>query len=373
METTNVMRKAADRLNKILLLFLLPVTMVSCKKEVNAVSPSNLQLTAEISNDGSGTVNFTATAANADRYYFTFGTASDEVGTRSLDGKATKTYTSGGNYTVKVTAYSPDNKSVELSKQITVSVNNSEGGQGYTSPETYPGMTLTWRDEFEGTQLNTSFWTFETGTGDNGWGNNELQYYRQENTAVKDGYLTITAKKEAFGGREYTSSRIKTQNKKAFKYGRIDIRAKLPKGQGIWPALWMLGSSISTISWPASGELDIMELVGGQGRDNTVHGTLHFDNNGVYGTTGKPYTLSSGSFYDQFHVFSIVWNATSIKWLVNDVEFNSVDITPSNMTEFHNEFFLLFNVAVGGNWPGSPDGTTVLPQKMMVDYVRVFQ
>jgi beta-glucanase (GH16 family) len=366
-----LMKKIRLRPYQWLLLILLPLMVFSCKKEESSIAPTNLVLTAQVSADGSGDVNFTATATHANRYYFDFGLGVNDPGARSTDGKAAVRYSSTGTYTVKVTAYSPDNKAVTATKQVEVTV--AESGGGYVTPGSYPGMTLAWSDEFNGTTLNPSDWVFETGTGSNGWGNNELQYYRQENTAVQDGYLTITAKKESFGGREYTSSRIKTQDKRVFKYGRIDIRAKLPEGQGIWPALWMLGANISTVSWPASGELDIMELIGGgAGRDNTIHGTVHYDNNG-YGTSGKSYMLANGKFSDQFHVFSIVWDAAAIKWLVDDVPFHEVDITAAPLNEFHNPFFLLLNVAVGGNWPGSPNTTTVFPQKMVVDYVRVFQ
>ena len=132
---------------------------------------------------------------------------------------------------------------------------------GYSTPENYSGMSLVWRDEFEGHTLNPSDWKHET--GGSGWGNNELEYYQEKNTAVHDGYLIITAEKENVGGKNYTSSRIITQGKKEFQYGRVDIRALLPKGQGIWPALWMLGANVTTVGWPACGEIDIMEMIGG--------------------------------------------------------------------------------------------------------------
>jgi beta-glucanase (GH16 family) len=355
-----------------LFLLLCPLLAQSCKKETQAATVANLKLDAQLSNDGSGIVNFTATADNADRYYFNFGTSANEEGTRSSTGKIAYTYSSSGTYTVKVTAYSVDNKSAVVTKDIQVTV--AQGAGENTSPENYPGMTLIWRDEFNGSSLNTSDWTYETGTGNNGWGNNELQYYKQENLSVADGLLTITAKRESFGGREYTSSRIKTQDKKTFRYGRIDFRAKLPKGKGIWPALWMLGNNISSVSWPACGEIDVMELVGGgAGKDNTVHGTIHFDNNGTYQNKGGSFSLPSGDFSDKFHVFSIIWDANGIQWLVDNVQFYSVDTSSPALSEFNNHFFLLINLAVGGNWPGSPDASTLLPQKLMVDYVRVFQ
>jgi beta-glucanase (GH16 family) len=163
-----------------------------------------------------------------------------------------------------------------------------------------------------------------------------------------------------------------TQGKKEFKYGRVDIRAALPKGQGIWPALWMLGKSINTVGWPACGEVDIMEMVGGAGRENTVHATAHWFHTAYASYTGHT-TLSQGTYSDKFHVYSITWNEQFITWYVDDVEYHKIDITPAELSEFREQFFLIFNVAVGGNWPGNPDSSTQFPQHMIVDYVRVFQ
>jgi beta-glucanase (GH16 family) len=224
--------------------------------------------------------------------------------------------------------------------------------------------------------LNESYWSYEIGTGDNGWGNNELQYYKKENTIVKDGFLTITAKKESFGGKAYTSSRLVTKDKKEFKYGRVDIRAALPKGQGIWPALWMLGANYTTTPWPACGEIDIMEMVGGDNIDknNTSHGTVHWqDGAGKYATYSGKQVLPSGILADNFHVFSIIWTEKSIVWLVDDKKFHEIDITPADLSEFREDYFFIINLAVGGNWPGSPNAATVFPQKFVVDYIRMFQ
>lgn len=357
--------------SKLLLFFLFTLT-VSCSKAEDAPVSLNLQLTVDVINDGSGLVKATATANNADRYYFTFGKSDNEEGIRSTDGKASVTYTASGKYTIKVTAYGPGNASAVATKDIDVVVKSTD--EGYVSADNYPGMKLAWKDEFSGNALNTADWTFELGNGVDGWGNAELQYYRKENTSVADGFLTITAKREAFAGSQYTSSRIKTQYNKSFKYGRIDIRAKLPKGQGIWPALWMLGANIDNVKWPACGEIDIMELVGGgPGKDNTVYGTIHFDNDGAYANISKPYALPQGDFYDKFHVFSILWDENKITWFVDDIEFHTQEISSAARKEFQEPFFLLFNVAVGGRWPGNPDAATSFPQKMMVDYVRVFQ
>ena len=247
--------------------------------------------------------------------------------------------------------------------------------KGYTTPTTYPNLKMVWSDEFEGTNLNEKFWNYEIGNN-NGWGNNELQYYKKENTSVKDGYLIVEAKNESAGNQIYTSSRLTTQNKYNFKYGRVDIRAALPKGQGIWPALWMLGKNITTVSWPKCGEIDIMEMVGGNsgvGSDKTTYGTAHWDNNGTRALYGGNTKLASGIFNDEFHVFSIVWDAQKIVWYLDDKQFHVIDTTPAGLSEFQEEYFLLVNLAVGGDWPGKPDGTTVLPQYLVVDYIRVFQ
>jgi beta-glucanase (GH16 family) len=229
---------------------------------------------------------------------------------------------------------------------------------------------LVWSDEFNGSSLNASNWICETGTGSGGWGNNELQYYtnRSDNVRVQDGSLIIEAKKESYSGMNYTSARIKTQGLRQFTYGKVEARIKLPKGQGIWPAFWMLGSNISQVSWPKCGEIDIMEHVNNEAN---THGTIHWfaDQYAYYG--GK----SSSIDVTQYHLYSIEWNANSIKWFVDGNQYWEANIKNSinGTEEFHKPYFLLLNLAVGGNWPGSPDSTTQFPAKMNVDYVRVYQ
>jgi beta-glucanase (GH16 family) len=246
---------------------------------------------------------------------------------------------------------------------------------GYETPTSYPGMTLVWQDEFDSGSLNTNYWTHEIGNGQNGWGNQELQYYRPENTSFVDGNMVISAKAELYGGRSYTSSRIITRDKKTVKFGRIDIRAVAPKGQGLWPALWMLGENFGSTGWPACGEIDIMELVGHQ--PNRVHGTVHFGNQATgHQQNGASRSLSgTATFADEYHVFSIVWKEDMIQWFVDDVLYHTV--TPATTTPapypFNQPFFFIFNVAVGGQWPGSPNATTNFPQHFIIDYVRVFQ
>jgi len=246
---------------------------------------------------------------------------------------------------------------------------------GYNTPLTYPGLTLIWNDEFSGTALDANTWNYETGNA-NGWGNNELEYYTNstKNTFVSNGNLIVEARKESISGFNYSSARLTTQNKKSFTYGRVDIRAKLPKGKGVWPALWMLGNSISSAGWPASGEIDIMELLGQE--ITKSYGTLHYGASAAtHGSKGNSYTLSSSSFYDQFHVFSMDWIQDQVKLYVDNTLYLTVNKTDlgSAPYPFNAPFFFIFNVAVGGNWPGSPDATTSFPQRMIVDYIRVFQ
>ena len=251
---------------------------------------------------------------------------------------------------------------------------------GYESPSTYDGYSLTWSDEFSGTEINDDNWGYDI--GGSGWGNNELQYHTNRNAYLKEGLLVIRAQQEAYRGKNYTSSRLKTQGKQNFKYGRIDVRARLPEGAGIWPALWMLGKNITDVGWPKSGEIDIMEMVGGNSLqdkhpngDRTAHGTMHWNNNGLNGSyspvnTGKSEILST-SLSEEFHVFSIQWDVNGIGWYIDDAQYSYKTI---NSTQpFREEFFFIMNIAVGGDWPGSPNSSTVFPQRMVIDYVRVFQ
>ncbi len=246
---------------------------------------------------------------------------------------------------------------------------------GYTTPATYAGYTLVWSDEFSATSLDGNAWNKEQGNN-NGWGNNELEYYTgsSKNVFLSNGNLIIEARKESIGGFNYSSSRLTTQNKKVFKYGRVDIRAKLPVSKGMWPALWMLGTNIPTAGWPGCGEIDIMELIGTY--PNRVRSTMHWKSaGGSEANKGADYNLASTDFSKSFHVFSLIWKQDSIECYVDDILI--VTVTPVDVGSaswpFNAEEFFIFNVAVGGNWPGPPDETTVFPQRMFVDYVRVFQ
>jgi beta-glucanase (GH16 family) len=360
--------KIHDMRTTLLVSFLFFLSACKSQEQEVPVRPTNLVVSTEISTDGSGLVKFKAKADNATNYLFSFG---DGASIDNANGEVSHTYTISEFYPIKVTAFSKNNLFIEETTGVNVKV--AIPSTGYSTPLSYPGLKLVWQDEFEGNEINKSFWKFEIGGG--GWGNNELQYYQEQNTTIENGNLIIKAKRESVGGREYTSSRLVTLGNKAFKYARVDIRAKLPKGQGIWPALWMLGVNINTVSWPKCGEIDIMEMIGGgPDRDNKVYGTVHWDDKGNHAQYGGSKTLTNGqNLADEFHVFSIVWDATFITWYLDDVKFHVIDITPSDLSELREEAFFIFNVAVGGNWPGSPNASTVFPQYMAVDYIRVFQ
>lgn len=226
---------------------------------------------------------------------------------------------------------------------------------------------LIWSDEFNGSI--SSDWVFETGNGSGGWGNNELEYYRRENTTVENGMLVITARQENYGGFNYTSSRLKTQGKKSFRYGKIEARISTPSAAGTWPAFWMLGSNINNVGWPACGEIDIMEHVNDSPQ---IHGTLHWqDNNGNYASYGG----NTSADVTGFHVYGIEWDENAIRWLVDGNQYHETNIAGgvNGTGEFHNEFFILLNLAIGGNWPGFNIDNTVFPAQMKVDWVRVYQ
>ncbi len=241
-----------------------------------------------------------------------------------------------------------------------------------------PGWELVWSDEFDGATLDRSKWEFEVNA--RGGGNNELQYYVTNNARVRDGQLTIEARREKYTGpegtREYTSSRIRTKRKGDWLYGRFDIRAKLPKGQGIWPAIWMMPTDEKYGGWPHSGEIDIMELLGQE--PGKVYGTLHYSRTGGrHSYTGTNTTLATGSFADDFHIFRLDWETNTMRWYVDDRLYQTQTNWQSRATSFpapfDQRFHLILNLAVGGNWPGNPTATTVFPQAMTVDYVRVYR
>jgi beta-glucanase (GH16 family) len=240
--------------------------------------------------------------------------------------------------------------------------------------------TLVWEDDFDGAadeSPNPANWTYDVGNGDNGWGNAQLEYdtARPENVSLDGaGHLRITAREESFNGFDYTSARIKTQGLFSQTYGRFEARIKLPVGQGIWPAFWLLGDAIDTVGWPQCGEIDIMEYRGQE--TNRANGALHGPGYSAGAAISGSYTLSEGGFNDDFHLFAVNWTPNSISWEVDGTTYLTVaasDLPGGAAWVFDDPFFIILNVAVGGTYVGSPDGTTVFPQTMLVDYVRVYE
>ena|SRR6478736_3369611 len=264
---------------------------------------------------------------------------------------------------------------------------NSSGGSGATAgvggaaavacTSSTPGYKLVWSDEFNGAKgsaVDSTKWTFDV--GGTGWGNDELEYYTDTtNNAAMDGAgnLVITAKQEKMSGKNYTSARLKTQGIKTFTYGRVEARMKISEGQGLWPAFWMLGDDIASNPWPACGEIDIMENIGKE--PNIIHATIHGPGYSAGSGPTKQYSLPD-TVASAFHVFAIEWEANAIRWYVDDTLYSTKtpsDIPSSATWVYAHPFFIIMNLAVGGGWPGNPDGTATFPQELKVDYVRVCQ
>lgn len=237
---------------------------------------------------------------------------------------------------------------------------------------------LAWSDEFSGgagTSPDPKSWTFDEG-GD-GWGNNQLEHNtaRTSNVALDgDGHLAIVARKEDYKGNAYTSARIKTQGLRAFRYGRIEARIKLPVGKGMWPAFWMLGSDIAEVGWPKCGEIDVMEYRGD--KPKVVHGSVHGPGYSAGDAITRKFRLDDGAAFDaDFHVFAVEWDPARITWSVDDVVYHTLTVAKvkdRGAWAFDHKFFLLLNIAVGGVFSGDPDDSTVFPQTMLVDYVRTY-
>ena len=257
------------------------------------------------------------------------------------------------------------------------------GGGATLQPPPATGFTLVWSDEFsgaDGSAPDSSKWTYDT--GGKGWGNNELECYTNlpQNAQIKGGNLVITALQQpgysCSGGttNNYTSARLKTQGLFSQAYGRFEARIKIPAGQGMWPAFWMLGNNISSVGWPTCGEIDIMENIGRE--PGTVHGSLHGPSTTGTSDASAPFSLPAGqNFASDFHLYAVEWEPGTIRFYVDTnlySTFTSSQWPAGGTWVFDHPFFIILNVAVGGTWPGSPDNTTVFPQQMLVDYVRVY-
>ncbi|MCB2378511.1 glycoside hydrolase family 16 protein [Hymenobacter sp. BT635] len=230
---------------------------------------------------------------------------------------------------------------------------------------------LVWNDEFTSGTLDQSKWVYEQGGG--GWGNRELQNYTnsRENSFITGDTLVIQALRQQSGSNPYTSARLITKGKKSFQYGRIDVRAKVPKGKGVWPAIWMLGADIDQNNWPMCGEIDIMELRGSKPRE--MLSTMHFGTSSTdHRMKGITKTLAE-DLSDKYHVFSVVRSKDLMRFFLDGELYYTFTGSDASPFPFNNPFFLILNVAIGGNFDGDPDATTVLPQQMRVDYVRYYQ
>lgn len=336
----------------IFLVAILALFSISCSKSAGGepdVAPTNLTLKADVSADSSGAVTFTATATGATAYTFNYGDNTSEV---TATGIVIHRYVTSGNYTVTVTARSKTNKVTSTSTLINVKV----------------VQALVWFDEFDTPGApNSAKWGYDLGAG--GWGNNEVQNYtnRPDNVVVtSDGTLKITLKKESYQGSSYTSARLLTQGKFSFKYGKIEVKAKLPAGGGTWPAIWMLGDNISTVGWPACGEIDIMEHVGNQ--LNKIFSTMHYGPS-VAGHIQSGGVLQIADATTQFHVYACEWSPALIKFTVDG---SPIFTFANNATlPFNQNFFIILNVAMGGGFGGAID-PNFTSAAMEIDYVRVY-
>ncbi len=341
-------------------LFFLFIILISCSKgsasnDNTQTAPSNLVVTATPSTDGSGNVSFAASASNAVTYIYEYGNGIIET---VAAGVVTYRYTTAGNitYTVIVTAKSSSGASISKSIQVTVNV-------APTAP------ILVFSDDFNvnGTP-DAGKWGYDIGTGSGGWGNNELQYYtsRPENVIVAGGVLKIIALKENYLGSAYTSARLLSKGKYSFKYGRIEVRAKFPTGVGTWPAAWMLGDNIGSVGWPACGETDIVEHLG---RDlNKIYGTLHYPGHSGGNANGNTIIIPDAT--TAFHTYSVDWSSTAIKIYVDAQLYHTVANSAS--LPFNQNFFILLNMAMGGNFGGAID-PAFTTATLEIDYVRVYQ
>ena len=272
-------------------------------------------------------------------------------------------------------------KRISLIPSLPLAVCLIFGALTFGAGSAYGGWQLVWSDEFDqpdGSSPDSTNWGYDIGNGNNGWGNAQLEYdtSRTNNARIQGGNLVIEADQESYGGKAYTSARMNTKGKWSWTYGRIEARMKIPRGQGIWPAFWMLGVNIDSVGWPTCGEIDIMENIGKTSDQGTDHGTIHgpgySGGNGIGGT----YTLPGGAkLSDDFHIYAIEWTTNQIKWFLDTNQFFTA--TPASLPGgttwvFTAPQFIILNLAVGGKWPGNPDGTTVFPQQMLVDYVHVY-
>ena len=325
------------------------------------IIPSNLSVNVNVIGkdgnnlygDGSGVVNFTATASNAVKYGFIIDNKTEQQSANGTYQYIFNNIEGVENHEIKVIAYSSTNNSINKINTVPVAF--------------YNGTPPSWADEFfENGAPNSMNWTYDIGTGTNGWGNNELQTYTNSpaNVIVEDGVLKIIAKSDGSGG--YTSARIKSENLFEFTYGTVEVRAKLPASAGTWPAIWMLGANFDQVSWPTCGEIDIMEQKGWD--KNKVLGTCHWSNNGNYAGYGLETSIANAA--SNFHLYKLEWTeGGTIRIFLDNIEY--FVMTTNSSMPFNADFFFILNVAMGGNLGGTIDpGFT--KDSMEIDYIRVY-
>ncbi len=333
------------------------------------ITPSNLTFSVDIigtdvnnpNGNGSGVIQIIASATDAVSYGFRPGTGAEVI---NSSGDFEHTYTESGinTYTVEILAYSSTGHFIKTAKEVTISVSTN--------------TNLVWSDEFDSNgSPDATKWNYNIGNGCPdlcGWGNSESQYYtsRTDNVIIEDGILKIIAKKEDYEGYEYTSARMKTEGDFDFKYGKVEIRAKLPEGGGTWPALWMLGSNITTVGWPACGEIDIMEHRGNA--VGTVSSAIHTPSS--FGNTVNKGTKFISDVTTEFHIYSVNWTSEKIEFSIDNIIHYTYNpsIKDSNTWPFNDNQFIILNVAMGGAFGGTID-PNFMEGTMEIDYVRVYQ
>ncbi len=351
-----------------LLGILIPVSFNACSDSEDPKADYVASFSYEMDAENTNLIHFKNTSAG-DYLYVEWDYSNGELSGKSTDKTSVRSihYPNKGTYTVTLTLWGNLNKESDTkSVSKTFSIENDD-------PEFASG-TLLWSDEFDGSSINMNNWTFETGAG--GWGNNELQNYTNgDNAHISDGKLIITARKvnnnQVAGS--YTSTRMVTLGKQEFTYGRMEVRAKLPSGTGIWPAIWMLGSNINSVGWPACGELDIMEYVGYE--PNTIHATVHTPAGHAGDGEGSSKTLNTAE--EEFHIYGMIWDENAITFYTDSPENITHVYSPAiktvNNWPFDQSQFFILNIAVGGNWGGAQGiDNNIFPQTMEVDYVRVY-
>ncbi len=346
-------------LKKILSLIVCFFVLISCNKGSSTgssnLAPANLVVTATVSTDSSGSVAFTASATNTISFAYEFGNGDIKTATT---GSLNYQYTLAGTYTytVTVTATSSTGLTAKTTTQVTVTTNAAV-------------PKLVWSEEFNTDGApDPAKWGYDLGTGGNGWGNAELEYYtsRPENVIVQGGVLKINALKENYNGSAYTSARLLSKDKFAFTYGKVEIKAKFSAGAGTWPAIWMLGADVATTPWPGCGEIDIMEHLGRT--LNTIYGTLHYP--GHFGGSADGSTTVVADATTAFHIYSLEWTPAVIKISVDGLVFHTT--ANSSAIPFNHDFFLILNFAMGGGFGGTVD-PAFTTGTMEVDYIRVYK